>query len=173
MLRNTVYRLNMWDKEVQYRIVYGYRIEIYDMKMNLITTHEVNISSNSVAKVDEHYQPIANKVPKSLPEIKRQFSSTFKNGEAYLNLAYKTLGQAGYHARQILKLKELYSIESLDKILAYCVQSGLCSIDQIKEVLREKYIEIVLAKKMNTDSLITGKNGLIRDLSYYEGGGQN
>lgn len=162
-------------KDVQYRIVYGYKVEIYDLKMNLITTHEIKTDNNDVTKLDEHYEAIAGKVPRSIPEIKRQFIATFKNGEKYLTSASKVLEQTGYHARQILKLKELYSVESLDTILAYCIQNGQYSIDQIKEVLRDKYIDLVLKGKLDAAACyeVADNNTLIRDLSYYEGGGQS
>jgi transposase len=162
-------------KDVKYRIVYGYKIEIYDLNMNLIATHEIKTDNNDVTKLDEHYEAIAGKVPKSLPEIKRQFIATFKNGSEYLIVASKILGQAGYHARQILKLKDLYSVESIDTILAYCIQNGHYRIDEIKEVIRDKYIDLVLKGKLDaaTCSEVINNGALIRDLSYYERGGQN
>jgi transposase len=161
-------------KEVQYRVVYGYKVEIYDLKMDLIATHEVQEEANGVAKLEEHYSAIAGKLPKSLPEVKRQFTATFTNGEAYLSQASKVLDQTGYHARQILKLKELYCVESLDKVLGYCVKNGHYRIDDIKEVLRDKYIELVLKDTLEAAACAeTMDNSLIRDLSYYEGGGQN
>jgi transposase len=163
------------DKNVLYRIIYGYKVEIYDLKMNLIVTHEINTGHRDVTKLDEHYEAIAGKVPKSLPEIKRQFMASFKNGAEYLNGASKVLDQTGYHARQILKLKELYSAQSLDTILAYAIENGYYHIDEIKEVLRDKYIDLVLKGKLDAAACsdITDGNSLIRDLSYYEGGGQN
>jgi len=162
-------------KEVQYRIVYGFKIEIYDMKMNLVESPEVNNGRNEVFRIDEHYDPISRNIPKSIPEIKRQLIKTFENGEKYLELASKALQQPSYHARQILKLKELYTTESLDKILEYCIKNSIFDIDGIKEVLKEKYIDIVLMEKAADPSTnkISGGHSLARDLSYYEGGGQN
>ena len=161
-------------KEVQYRIVYGYKIEIYDMKMNLIDVPKIIEGRNEVFRIDEHYTPISNKVPKSIPEIKRQFGKTFKYGEIYLEMASKSLQQPSYHARQILKLTELYTIESLDKILDYCVKNSIYGIEAIKEVLKDKYIDIVLGDQTSrADTSSSTKNSLVRDLSYYEGGGQN
>ena len=79
------------DKEVQYRMVYGFKIEIYDMNMNFIKSYEVNTSDKTVLRMDEDFAPIANKTPKSIPELKRQFKSSFKNGELYLEAASKIL----------------------------------------------------------------------------------
>ena len=162
------------DKYVQYRVAYGYRIEIYDMDMNHVRSYEVNTSNNPITRLDEDYEPIANKAPKSIPEVKRQFKASFKTGESYLEVAAKVLEQPIYHARQILKLKELYTAESLDKILDYCIKNNIFDIDGIKGVLKEKYIEIVLEDKDDfSTTSTTGSHSLARDLSYYEGGGQN
>jgi transposase len=161
-------------KDVQYRIIYGYKIEIYDMQLNFIETPEVMDGKNEVFRINDHYTPISSKIPKSIPEIKRQFGKTFKSGEMYLEMASKTLQQPSYHARQILKLKELYTIESLDKILDYCIKNSIYDIDAIKEVLKEKYIDIVLEERIGKAVPPSStQNSLVRDLSYYEGGGQN
>jgi hypothetical protein len=160
------------DKEVRYRVVYGYKVEIYDMKMNLIETTAINSGKNGIFKVDDHYAPISSKVPKSIPEIKRQFMKTFNNGDIYLELASKSLQQPSYHARQILKLTELYTIESLDKILDYCIKNSFFDINEIKDVLKNKYFEIIIEDNM-APSNTTSSHSLARDLSYYEGEGQN
>ena len=161
-------------KEVQYRIVYGYKIELYDMKMNLIEAPEAINGKNEVFRIDDHYTPISNKIPKSIPEIKRQFGKTFRSGEIYLEKASKSLQQPSYHARQILKLTELYTVESLNKILDYCVKNNIYDIEAVKEVLKEKYIDIVLGEQSGKTGPSPGiSNSLVRDLSYYEGGGQN
>lgn len=162
------------DKDVQYRIVYGYKIEIYDMEMQFIKSYEVSTSDNCVVRMDEDFEPITNKTPKSIPELKRQFKSSFENGEVFLDTASKILEQPSYNIRQILKLKELYTTESLDKILAYCLTKDVFDIDSIKNVIKEKYIDIVLSEKVDPSNLGKEKvNSLVRDLSYYEGGGQN
>ncbi|MFZ5986074.1 MAG: IS21 family transposase [Bacillota bacterium] len=161
-------------KEVQYRIVYGYKIEIYDMKMNLIDAPAVKNGKNGIFRIDDHYTPISSKVPKSIPEIKRQLVKTFKVGEKYLELASKALQQPSYHARQILKLRELYTVESLDKILDYCIKNSIFDIDGIKDILKNKYIEIVFGDNVDFKANPnTSSYSLARDLSYYEGGGQN
>jgi transposase len=161
-------------KEVQYRIVYGYKIEIYDMKMNIIDAPAVNNGKNGIFRIDDHYTQISSKIPKSIPEIKRQFIKAFKIGEKYIELASKVLQQPSYHAREILKLKELYTVESLDKILDYSIKNGIYDIDGIKDILKNKYIEIVLGDKVDpTSNPNTNSYSLARDLSYYEGGGQN
>lgn len=164
------------DKHVQYRIIYGYKLEIYDDRLDIIATHEVN--KDDVTKSKEHYAPISYSAPKSIPEIKRQFKSVFKNGEQFLEKSSKILQQPSYHAREILKLKELYTVDSLDLILSYCINNEIYDIDDIKKILKEKYIDIVFNNILEQNKIsgiqASGPDGsLIRDLSYYEGGGQN
>lgn len=162
------------DKNVKYRIVYGYKLEVYNLKMELIATHEIINSDDNILSLEEHYALIKSSVPKSIPEIKRQFQSTFKNGSVYLERASHVLQQPSYHARQILKLKELYNVESLDIILNYCINNGLYGIDEFKGVLRDKYIDIMVNNNSDGNMLSPSvlENSLVRDISYYEGGGQ-
>ena len=160
-------------KKVLYRIVYGFKIEIYDVNMNIIDVHELNTEKNEVFRFDDHYAAISNNVPKSIPEIKRQFIKTFKFGDIYLEHASKVLQQPSYHAKQILKLKELYTVESLDKILEYCIKKSIFKIDDVKGVLKEKYIEIVLGDTVDPIAYSNKTtHSLARDLSYYEGGAE-
>lgn len=163
------------EKEVLFRIVYGFKIEIYDINMSFITSHEIKTNKENSIK-DEHFLAIAHQTPKSIPEIKRQFQATFNNGAKYLEQSSKLLQQPSYHARQILKLKELYTNESLEAILEYCINNQMYSINEVKKVLKEKYIDIVILKG---SAIINGdvesninNDSTTRCLSYYEGGGQ-
>lgn len=156
-------------KEVVYRIIYGYRLEVYDKGSNIIIgTHEVG-SNRRITRLDEHYEEIVSKVPKSIPEAKRQFLQSFEKGKDFLYKADMVLEHSGYHIRQILKLKELYTCESLDKILEYCVNHNIYRIEEIKELLKERYLDIVLNEK-SEDIVLKDNSQLIRDLSYYEEG---
>ena len=160
-------------KEVQYRIVYGYRVELYDMSMQPIREYDMGDCVNLINCIDEDYAPLINKAPKSIPEVRRQFKGAFKNGADFLEGSSRAIQQPVYHAREFLKLRELYTSESLDKILSYCMENSIYEIDRIKDVLKTKYIDIVL----NTDdtAAVTYAEGrtFARDLSYYEtGGGQ-
>ena len=147
--------------------------------MNLIHTHELMDTKNSVKSIDKHYEAIKTKAPKSIPEIKRQFTSCFRLGYDYLNKSSKVLNQQSYHVREFLKLREIYNIEDLDIVLEYCINNEIYRIEDIKEVLRNKYFDIVIGvKNTNIRSDILSKNsnnpfasdGLIRETSYYEGG---
>ena len=162
------------DKEVQFRIVYGYKIELYNMAGQFIKDYDTTDCANLITRIDEDYAPLMNNAPKSIPEVKRQFKAIFKNGEHFLEGSAKTASHTPYHAREILKLRELYTVESLDKILAYCVKKGIYEIEQIKEVLKTKYIDIVLDENPAVVESGSKEKTFARDLSYYEArGGQN
>lgn len=166
------------DKSVRIRKIYGYRLEIYSEALDKIAEHEIINGKGKNKVIDAHYQEIKNLIPKSIPEIKRQFISTFEFGEEYLEKIAPILKQPSYHARQFLKLKELYDINDLNKILSYCLEHQIYRIESIKGVIKEKYLEIILDKnkedshKNSIDSTFNAieLEGLTRDISYYEGG---
>ena len=161
------------DKTAQFVIFYGYRLEIYDMKSNIIATHEIQSDTSETTRNDLHYAEITVKTPKSISEIKRRFTATFSRGAEYLERANRRIQQPSYHARQILKHQELYTIESLELILGYCIDNNIFEIDDIKETLKVKAVEILLGNFGEEIAAGTQSNpDLVRDLSYYEGGGQ-
>lgn len=165
-------------KKVKIRKVYGYKLEIYTEDMELIISYELVEGKNIVKKVEAHYDAIKTKAPKSIPEIKRQFISSFKLGNDYLTKTSTILNQQSYHVREFLKLRELYNIDDLNLVLEYCINNGLYRIEEIKEILKNKYFEIVIGEKGldNKDEILNDKNinitssDLVRETSYYEGG---
>lgn len=162
------------DKTVRFRVVYGYRVDIFNLDMSLILSQEILKEKGSILRNEEHYAPIASKAPKSIPEIKRQFTAAFSNGTKYLELAVRHLEQPSFHARQILKLCDMYTNDSLDAVIEYCIDRNIYSIEGFKEVLKSKYFEIALNKGViSLDKTTVTNDCLVRDLSYYEGGGHN
>lgn len=163
-------------KLVHCRLSYGYKLEVYSLEMQLIAVHEVKSIEDKIQRLEDHYSAIIQPAPKSVPEIKRLFQASFTNGTIYLEQAARVLQQPSYHAREILKLRELYSTESLDMILNFCIENQLYSSNEFKKVLKEQYIELVLSKRdvENTQTKMEcfGDTPLLRSLSYYEGGGQ-
>jgi transposase len=160
------------DQVVQFKIFYGYRIDLYDLQSQWIASHELSQGHSSISRMDDHYADIAVKTPKSIPEVKRVFTRTFSRGTEYLEKASKRLQQPSYHARQILKLQELYTIESLELLLGYCIDHNLYEIDTIKETLKVKAVDILFGGLGREVAATTEANPeLIRDLSYYGGGG--
>lgn len=160
------------DKTVQFNIVYGYRLEVYDSKNQFITSHELIKDRSRTSRNELHYAEISTKAPKSIPEVKRKFTETFSRGAEYLERAGYSVQQPSYHARQILKLHELYTVESLNKILDYCIDNNIFEIDQIKETLKLKALDILLGGLAECAATTDENPELIRDLSYYGGGDQ-
>lgn len=150
-------------KKVFVRKVYGFRLEIYSSDLKPIKIYEVVRAKGEIKKDSKDYLPIQPKVTKSIPEIKRQFESKFKFGKQYLENAQNNIQQPSFHAREILKLQELYSAENIDKILSYCINQNLFKINDIKNVIKENYLEIIT----NTIACECSPSDLIRDTSYY------
>lgn len=156
-------------KTVLFRIVYGYLIEVYTKEKEYIITIDVKFERNSVFSNDEHYEDIR-VVPKSIPQIRRDFTAIFKNGDKYLLQAGMKFDQPTHHARQILKLLDLYNAEDIDKILAYGLEHNILDIKSIKELIKEKGYEIIFAsgKPILTNVIKANEDELTRDCKYYE-----
>lgn len=155
--------------DVRYRIVYGFRLEIYTGGKEFITAWEIQKGRENIQRNLEHYKAISPKVNKSIPRIKRDFTQTFSNGAKYLEMAQHSLQQPSYHARKILGLLDLYTVDSLDKVLDYCMENGIMGIDPLKKVLKEKYFDIVMGTKQESEKKTEGpETALIRSCSYYE-----
>lgn len=166
------------DRKVKVRIVYGYKVEIFDLDSVLIKSYPLLDGKYHKHEDPTDYEAIASKVPRSIPEIRRIFEGTFKHGSEFYALASKFTRQANFHAREFLKLKDLYSVEDLDIILQHCVENNIFKIETMKSVIKEKYLELIIErdktellllkeyKNKNKYSLKNEKE-LIRHLSYY------
>lgn len=154
-------------KTVLFRIVYGFRIEIYDQKETLITTVEASRKKNETIRDDAHYAAIAPSTSTSIPQIRRDFTKTFPHGALYLEHAGRTFQQPTHHARRILELLELYDVDVLDRFLEYAIQNDQMDIKSFKRLLKEKYLEILEPSK-NHVQVESNEIGLTRDCSYYE-----
>lgn len=159
------------EKKVYCKIFYGYLLEIYSKANEYIASYDLTVDKNYINKTEEHYKAIETKVSKSIPEIKRLMTSTFYNGEAYLEAASKVLEQPSYHARQLLRLIELYPIAHIEKMLDYCLKENIYAADDIKNTFKEKYDEIIFTSKQ-TDLTAQNETNVIRNLDYYEHGGE-
>ncbi|WP_142414177.1 IS21 family transposase [Hathewaya massiliensis] len=155
-------------KKVKFRIIYGYKIEVFNDNLEVIAFHEVIINkAKGIVAVDEYYGHLNNLVPKSLPEIRRQMENTFAYGKLYYEEASKRLKQPSFHAKGFLKLKELYNVETLNLILEYCLKHHIYDISDIKKVIKENYLDII-GNKISVDSNKTNSSELVRGLGYYE-----
>ena len=169
-------------KTVKYRIVYGFRIEIYDRQEKLILKIEKSDAKYEVLKNDDHYEPIATKISTSIPQIRRIFTERFQNGKRYLDAAGRKFDQPTHHARKILLLTELFDDAILDRLLDYSIKNDQMDIKSFKQLLK-KYnsgeLELpepasdITSIQKETCSASTGNYrddapGLTRNCGYYE-----
>ena len=164
------------DKIVHVRMVYGFRIMVYDRHDVFITSIEKSLLKNDVITNEEHYEAIAKKVPTSIPQIRRDFTSLFTNGKEYLEKAGKRFDQPTHYARKIMELQELYDIRTLDCLISVAIEKNLLSVREFRGLLREYNS----GKLTLPDSGCDGEwnrqlqkqqkddTELIRDCSYYE-----
>ncbi len=166
-------------KTVYYRLVYGFRIELYDRKDNLICTWEKSEKRHDVRKTDKHYEDIAKPFSTSIPQIRRDFTARFANGKRYLDAAEKQFEQPTHHARKILMLTDLYDDKTLDRFIAYSIDHNKMDIRSFKEMLRAYNAgDLKLSDENSADvngqpidqktSYRDDDPALTRDCSYYE-----
>ncbi|WP_186843872.1 IS21 family transposase [Acetobacterium tundrae] len=155
---------------IRYRIVYGFRIEVYTGDDQRILTVEAFDGRHGLFKQEEHYAAIAPRASKSIPQIRRDFTRLFENGQRYLDEASHHFQQPTYHARKILELTDLYKPEDLDQVLGYGLAHGLLDIKAIKRLLRDHFFEIISQnKEMSTKMEVREhESELIRNCDYYE-----
>ena len=124
-------------KTVQFRIIYGFRIEIYDLKGSLILRRESECGKHRTVANAEHYEAIAKKVPTSIPQIRRDFTRIFSNGALFLSEAAKKYDQPTHYARKIMELRELYDDDVLDEFIAKAVKRDALDIKSFRAMLKE------------------------------------
>lgn len=165
------------DKTLQFRIVYGFRIEIFDMKEKRILTLEVSENDHDVQKDPAHYEAIAVRVSTSIPQIRREFTSRFTNGKRYLDAAGNKFDQPTHYARKIMLLGDLYDDPTLDQFIGYCVDTDKMDIASFKGILKKYNAgKLVLPDDMTQVAAGTSEKveyldedpALLRDCSYYE-----
>jgi transposase len=171
-------------KQVYYRLIYGFRIEIYDMKENILLKCEASMDRNNIRRIPEHYEAISPRTSTSIPQIRRDFTTIFPHGSTYLECAARKFEQPTHHARRILELLDLYDADVLDRFIAYAVEHDMMDIKAFKRLLKENYNEIAYAAKTaqtpaQTDKEMHPNNtdmgvltGILRECSYYEGVGK-
>lgn len=164
------------DKTLQFRIAYGFRIEIYDMKENKLLTLEVSDKKNDVRTDPSHYEAIATPVSTSIPQIRRDFTGRFTNGQRYLDAAGRKFDQPTHYARKIMLLGELYDDPTLDRFIGYCIDADKMDIASFKGLLRDYNAgKLALPGPAPEDTGATrgmdyrdDDPALTRDCSYYE-----
>ena len=170
-------------KRLDYRLAYGFRIELYDKDGDLVLSTEKSDEKGAVRKVDEHYAAIAVPVSTSIPQIRRDFSALFPHGQQYLDAADKKFDQPTHHARKIMLLRDLYDDVTLDLFIACSIEQDRMDITSFKAILREYNAGILTPDRIKTagkgmNGPVPGaaevqgyrddEPGLTRDCSYYE-----
>lgn len=159
-------------KTVQYRLTYGFRIEIYDKEGKTILTAEAAAGKKQTLSNPEHYAAIAQKTPSSIPQIRRDFTARFTNGARYLEAAARKFDQPTHHARKIMAYSEVYEDDILDWLVGVAVDEDRMDIRSFRALMKEfnsgkrsraKEVESKPAAASPADQ------GLTRDCSYYEG----
>lgn len=161
-------------KALQFRITYGFRIELYDMRENPVLTLEISNEKHTVRTDPVHYEEITKPVSTSIPQIRRDFSARFTNGQRYLDAAARKFDQPTHHARKIMLLADLYDDVILDRFIGYCVDHDKMDIRSFKGILRDYNAGKLSIPGTGEESVESGMPcreedpELTRDCSYYE-----
>lgn len=164
-------------KTMYFRVVYGFRIEIYDKNKKLVLTLEKSRDKGSVVKNPEHYADIAPRTSTSIPQIRRDFTEAFSNGKLYLDAAEKQFQQPTHYARKILELLDVYDAGLLDEYIGIAVKENKLGVREFRQLVKEKTRGLLAARNTSAETcLISNKTedptGLTRNTSYYEGIGK-
>lgn len=124
-------------KTLSFRMVYGFRIMVYDRNGNKVLSCEAQDGKHLVRIDAEHYEPIAKKVSTSIPQVRRDFTEHFSNGARYLDAAGTKFDQPTHHARKIMELQELYSDAVLDYFIGKAVDECRMDIKSFRQMLKE------------------------------------
>lgn len=157
-------------KTLKYRIIYGFRIEVYDSKECFILNLEQSEKRYDTISNDEHYESIAKKVSTSIPQIRRDFTGRFTNGYRYLQAAGRKFDQPTHYARKIMELQELYEDSVLDTFIGIAVDENKMDIKSFRELLRNYNSgNRVLDLDDHQETTFWDEHpALTRDCSYYE-----
>lgn len=155
-------------KTVLFRLIYGFRIELYDEKQNHILNLEQTEKKHQTVSDPVHYEAIAPKVSTSIPQIRRDFTQRYSNGARYLEAAGRKFDQPTHYARKIMELQELYSPEVMDQLIGIAVEEDRMDVRGFKSLLREYN-----SGKTGRPGRAQGQfpepgTSLTRDCSYYE-----
>ena len=157
-------------KNVYVRLIYGFRLQIYDKEEHLIETVEVSTQKGNILANSEHYEAIAPRTATSIPQIRRDFTDTFKHGSKYLDAAGRKFEQPTHHARKILELLQLYEPETLDKAIAVSIAENCMDIKNFRLMLKDYNAGIRtldLTSPVNNSSE-EKTDSLTRSCEYYE-----
>ena len=166
------------DKTLLFQLIYGFRIEIYDRKGNFIMKLEKSEKAHDVVRNDDHYAAIAVPVSTSIPQIRREFTARFSNGQRYLDVAGRKFDQPTHYARKIMLLQDLYDDYILDWFIGLSIEQDKMDIKAFKGLLRdynsgkldppERGSHVGPPRLPESQGYCDDAPGLTRDCSYYE-----
>ena len=162
-----------------FRIIYGFRIELYDLQEKPVLSLEAADRKHTVRMDESHYREIAPQVSTSIPQIRRDFTERFSNGQRYLEAAARKFDQPTHHARKIMLLQDLYDDPVLDRFIGYCIDQDKMDIRSFKGLLRDYNAGKLELPATEAEKPACAGNpagtvyrdddpALIRDCSYYE-----
>lgn len=144
------------------------------MRENPVLTLEISNEKHTVRTDPVHYEEITKPVSTSIPQIRRDFSARFTNGQRYLDAAARKFDQPTHHARKIMLLADLYDDVILDRFIGYCVDHDKMDIRSFKGILRDYNAGKLSLSGTGEESVESGMPcreedpELTRDCSYYE-----
>ena len=155
--------------KVKYRIIYGFRIQVYSMDEQLIQTLIVQDGKYQTKSQSEHFSEIQ-VITKSIPQIKREFTEKFQNGQSYLDELTQNVQQPSHHARKILQMADTFSYEDLDILMGHAIALKKVEIKEFKAMVKEKGYELLHQEQKPLQQELEKQSdiGLTRDCSYYE-----
>lgn len=164
-------------KQVQCRLVYGYRLLVYDLKGMLICTWEINDDKYNTLQDPDHYAEIAPRTSTSIPQLRRDFTRIFKHGQAYLESAERSseIQQPTHHAKRIMEMLDFYEADVLDGFIAYAIEHDCLTIKKFKALVKQHTKDIKApqtAEASNVGATVSSRHcdesGWLRNCSYYE-----
>ncbi|MCR4924641.1 MAG: hypothetical protein K5931_11590 [Lachnospiraceae bacterium] len=151
------------------------KVNDIDSQGHFIEHQEIIYGKHEIRTNPKHYDSIAKKVPTSIPQIRRDFTSRFRNGAQYLEIAGRKFDQPTFHAKRIMELQDLYDDETLDSFIGAAIDEGKMDIKSFKEMLREYNAGKRTIKKCyqnepdnRSEKPIVVTAELTRNCSYYE-----
>jgi transposase len=155
-----------------FRMIYGFKIELYDSKENFIMSFEALDKKHGIVTNPDHYEAIAKKVSTSIPQIRRDFTARYKNGLKYLEAAGRKYDQPTHYARKIMELQELYDDNILNIFIGISVDEDKMDIKSFRALLRDynngKRPIQTQAENYEKTIYCDDNPALTRECSYYE-----
>ncbi len=159
-------------KTLSFRMIYGFRIELYDKDGEWILNLEASEEKRKVHSNPDHYEAIAKKVSTSIPQIRRDFTAIYDNGARYLEVLEKKFDQPTHHARKIMELQELFSIEVLDHLIGVAIEENQLGITAFRGLIKNYHEGLASSESKPTEGIETSSiredEAITRDCNYYE-----